>query len=282
MSSVFRAGPSPELLSYLEMLIESSQRKHKVPILKFEQLEGSANWLRTNFPSAVHVGLQRDDEYQLLSWLNQAAAGNYHFFESAFEIIKKNQSYFGISPNSPLKFKRDFESLLSIFTLFKNQINIVFESEMDFLLRVAPESGEDVQDQLKLCMKYDPEQLEIWRECLVALSKQRTNLPTNANRQIIYHREFFERMAERDQVIVERDAKIKANHAVIDKLNIEIAERDQVIVERNVERDSAIAARDSAIAARDSAIAARDFIISSKIWRTTSFYRKMRNFPREQ
>jgi hypothetical protein len=76
---------------------------------------------------------------------------------------------------------------------------------------------------------------------------------------------YDELAAGRDAVVAERDARV--------------AERDAVVAERDarvVERDAVVVERDAVVAERDAVSVGLRAIESSRVWRSTAWYRKLR------
>ena len=83
-----------QLTNYINELMLLAEQQGRTPIFKFEQLEGHVELLRSNFPTAFHLGLARNPEDQLDSWLEQIALGNRGFFDYALNVLISDKDFF--------------------------------------------------------------------------------------------------------------------------------------------------------------------------------------------
>ena len=155
-----------ELKRYLSLLISYAHSLNKVPVFKFEQLEGSAGWVKANFPDSVCVGISRDRKHQYISWLEQSTFGNGSlFFGLACAIINKNLSFFECGPIS-ICGQYDVQAFRKIFDVFKKRVVEQHEKIMDFCIDISPETLETVDQQLERVALSDSNRLHLWRDSL--------------------------------------------------------------------------------------------------------------------
>jgi len=164
---VLEAGDiQKDLKDYFAFLISYAHSLNKIPVFKLEQAEGSAAWIKTNFPDSLLVGVTRNADYQFISWLEQATFGNSSlFFGAAHNIIEKNLDFFdatSFSENGPY----DIEAYENIFNLFKRKIDYQHSLFMNFCIDISPETEESLNVQLDKVIAQDFGRLELWRYVL--------------------------------------------------------------------------------------------------------------------
>lgn len=154
-------APQEPLKKYLLRLISYAQNAGKIPIFKFEQMEGGAEWIKHNFPDATLVGLTRAPENKYISWLEQATYGNPSIFYRTLHIINKNIEYFDTGNIYALG-DYDTRSFQIIFSIFDKKIREVHSATMDFCINIAPESQEAYDEQVSKALNFDPTRADIW------------------------------------------------------------------------------------------------------------------------
>lgn len=151
------------LYEYINHLVLSCSTKGKIPVFKFEQLEGRVNQLKNWFPNSVHIGLERDSEYQFLSFLEQATFGSFGFFSSAMKFI---------DPTAAIddSMKYNFGYLENIFNEYFKIRNSLLK-ECDIIINVSPESINSLNENVQyLCILF-PEYTEIWTNTFNTLER---------------------------------------------------------------------------------------------------------------
>jgi hypothetical protein len=78
------------LHAYLSSLVDLAHRAQKIAVLKFCRSHGRAAWMRTNFPSALHLAVLRDPIAQWNSAWRQAKGGNAYFLAAPLAILSRN------------------------------------------------------------------------------------------------------------------------------------------------------------------------------------------------
>jgi hypothetical protein len=87
-------------------------------------------------------------------------------------------------------------------------------------------------------------------------------------------------LMERDQTLMERDQALMERDQALMERDQALMERDQALMERDqalMERDQALMERDQALMERDQALMERDQILQSRIWKSTSIYRRLKD-----
>lgn len=160
---VLKKGDKQEnLLTYFNGLISYAHSLNKIPVFKLEQSEGSADWIRSNFPDALCVGVSRKPENQYISWLEQASFGNNSFFLLAHKLIENNLDFFD-SPSIIFNGTHDIEAYKKTFDVFKKKIDHQHDLFMDFCLDISPESEESLDSQLTKIKKHDYSRIDLWK-----------------------------------------------------------------------------------------------------------------------
>lgn len=155
-----------DLLEYFYLLIAYAHSINKIPVFKLEQAEGSASWIKANFPDSLCVGVTRKADYQFISWLEQATFGNSSlFFGAAHQLIEKNLAFFE-TDSIELMGEYDVDAYQRIFDVFKRKVDLQHASFMDFCVDVSPESEETLINQLSKVEIHDKKRLELWRYVL--------------------------------------------------------------------------------------------------------------------
>jgi hypothetical protein len=163
---ILEADDSQEdLLKYFTSLISYAHSINKIPVFKLEQAEGSADWIKANFPDALCVGVTRKAEYQFISWLEQTTFGNNLFFGLAHRIIENNLEFFESEPIA-LNGRYDTDVYKKIFDIFKRKIDFQHSLYMDFCVDISPESEESLHDQLAKVEEHDFGRFELWKYVL--------------------------------------------------------------------------------------------------------------------
>jgi len=129
-----------QLLRYLDGLIVVANEKNRIPVFKFEQLEGHLDLLKTHFPSAIHLGLVRSRQAQLDSWLEQLALGSSGFFDTARELIVGDPDFFTNSkildnPSDQTVFDIYHSKLLLLNSKFNLTLNLYEDDREEFLAK---------------------------------------------------------------------------------------------------------------------------------------------------
>lgn len=177
---VLESGDSQEdLLKYFTSLISYAHSINKIPVFKLEQAEGSAGWIKANFPEALCVGVTRKAECQFISWLEQATFGNDSlFFGAAHRIIENNLEFFESEPIA-LTGRYDIDAYQKIFDLFKRKIDSQHSLFMDFCVDISPESEESLNVQLAKVEEHDFSRLELWQYVLSKVHDSLVREPAN-------------------------------------------------------------------------------------------------------
>ena len=191
-----------ELVIYLKRLVRAANKQNKIPIFKFEQLEGHVNLLRREFPDAIHVGIIRDQDDQYYSWLEQLSYENATFFNIARDLIVQDPDFFtpGIyydEKSNESVFHTYFEGLLSL------------RSDLDICINLNTESKPEILEKLKSIKMVSEEHVEIFEH---ALGKLSNGIETKAKfyrlikRQIILLQQRDELLQQRNELLQQRDA----------------------------------------------------------------------------
>lgn len=77
-----------ELQRYLQGLEAAVRANGRIPIFAFHDAEGLWDELQRIFPSALHVGVTRDEDAQFESWLTQLSNGNPYFFDRGRFLVR--------------------------------------------------------------------------------------------------------------------------------------------------------------------------------------------------
>ena len=163
-----------ELARYLHMLIDYAQGEGKVPVIKFTNLDGHLDFLRNEFPSSTNIAVNRGRSEQLMSWLNQAANGNYEFFKAGSKMI-------GVESTNPFIGKRKLEglssndvaSVIDDFNQYRDLLDL-FHKKMDLVINISPEVIFKPDKVLKFVEKKHLSQLALWKKALDYLAKSRS------------------------------------------------------------------------------------------------------------
>lgn len=146
--SMSEHAQDPEQAAYIGSLLELAKKSGKTAVIKFEQTDGRIPWLRAHFPEAEHVGLVRDGDAQLASWLVQLVVhDNAVFFSSAHSVAKRTPELFGEVP-ADLDVA-DFAEVVALFWRFHGTTERLRRAHCDVVLDIAPESGELPADQAR-------------------------------------------------------------------------------------------------------------------------------------
>lgn len=154
------------LLEYLTWLIKQSADSNQIPVFKFEQLEGRITQLRSWFPTALHIAVQRDSKKQFLSFLEQAAYGRYGFFEAANKMVNPRQ-HFDISK------RFNFQYLNEIFDSYYNmRKSLIGQADVEINVSSIKNKGKDAF--LDEIVHYKPEYLDLFRDVVDSLQNFKT------------------------------------------------------------------------------------------------------------
>lgn len=177
------------LSKYLHMLVDNAQRERKIPVFKFTNLEGHLEFLRSEFPSATNIAINRGRDEQLLSWFSQAANGNYEFFKAGWRTIDAEGAmpFVGTMRANPLS-DEDISNLIRDFNRYRDLIDH-FHFQMDIVINISPEATLDPSALLEFVEKHHPSQLHIWVSALGNLKNERPGvLASNERLQKSYIR----------------------------------------------------------------------------------------------
>ena len=165
-----------ELAKYLHMLIDYAQGEGKVPVFKFTNLEGHLDFLRNEFPSSTNIAVGRGRSEQLMSWLSQAANGNYEFFKAGSKMIgtEGTNVFTGKLKAKPLT-DDDIASVIDDFNQYRDLLDS-FHKKMDLVINISPEVIFKPEKVLKFVEKKHLPQLALWKKALNYLDKSRSPL----------------------------------------------------------------------------------------------------------
>lgn len=165
-----------KLAKYLHMLVEHAQGGGKVPVLKFTNLEGHLDFLRNEFPSSTNIAVGRGRSEQLISWLSQAANGNYEFFKAGSKMIgtESTNAFIGERKLKQLS-NNDITSVINDFNQYHDLLDS-FHKQMDLVINISPEVVFKPEKVLKFVETKHLPQLALWRKALKYLNDGRPTI----------------------------------------------------------------------------------------------------------
>ena len=171
-----------ELATYLHMLVDDTQKEGKAPVFKFTNLEGHVDFLRKEFPSSTNIAVGRERSHQLMSWLSQAASGNYEFFKAGSKMIRTDSTnaFTGKRKLDRLT-NDDISSVIHDFNQYRDLIDS-FHKKMDVVVNISPEVAFKPEKVLKFVEREHLPQLTIWKKSLAYLNKNRPSTMSEDNR----------------------------------------------------------------------------------------------------
>ena len=142
--------PLPSLRNYLEILISDARANRALPAISFEASDGLTPWLREVFADSIHVGLLRDPEDQLKSWLRQALQGATDFFSCALKIMRRWPIRFGDFAGPTKPSVRDWSAveLEGVFRAFDSVSRQLRLDGADFIVRPTELDEEAAREEL--------------------------------------------------------------------------------------------------------------------------------------
>jgi len=206
-----------DLKAYFTRLISYAHSIHKIPVFKLEQSEGSAAWIRVNFPNSLYVGITRKADYQFISWLEQASFGNPLFFTLACQIINKNYKFFETDPIQQTG-QYDIFAYQKIFDVFKRNIDIQHKLYMDFCIDISPESQESLSEQITKVNSHDAGRVEMWQH---VLSKVKDSLLNETETEVMIKRLKIQiaNLSKLSAINIEQANQINTLNSTLDEKN---------------------------------------------------------------
>jgi hypothetical protein len=193
-----------ELFIYLDSLIHAAFLKDRIPVFKFETLEGHASFLREKFPNSINIGTIRDPEDQYLSWLEQLALGQGGNVEKACQLIEGDPDFFFEGRTIREKTNE------YIFETYHNGL-LTLRTELDFCIDLTIDSKQQILDKLKHSSMATDKHLEAFKQALVHISsgvELKTKLRRMINFQITTTRQRDELTRQRDELVNSKSWKI--------------------------------------------------------------------------
>jgi hypothetical protein len=205
-----------QLVRYIRALAEFALLQGKLPVFKFEQLEGHVNLLRENFPEALHIGLVRNPNDQFQSWLEQLALGNSGFFDYALSLINRDAEFFrpnpGLSKSNPKDLFETFHSGL-----------ITLRSELDFTHNLYEESFQVLIG--KISSNFYKDKFILVEEELMKMNSQ-PSLEMKFNRMMNYSIKLIQ---QRDELIQQRDELTQQRDELTQQRDELTQQRDELL-----------------------------------------------------
>jgi hypothetical protein len=293
----FRNSPTEfqnQLVGYIGGLIESARKVNKTPVFKFEQLEGHVEVLRSNFPSAIHVGLIRDPKDQFDSWYEQLALGNHGFFDMASILVNGDLDFFVKSHKLPPLTDQDifdvyYDGLRSLRSNLDFTFNLYEDDRKSFISQIFPEQMREIFESAlaRLTSLEKPPTLERkflrMRARSVELTQQRDELTqqrddlTQQRDDLTQQRDDLTQQRDdltqqRDDLTQQRDELTQQRDELTQQRDDLTQQRDELTQQRDEltqQRDELTQQRDELTQQRDELTQQRDKILNSTIWRTT-------------
>ncbi len=231
-----------EIFVYIRRLVDLAHERNKIPVFKFETMEGHASFLRSKFPDSLHIGITRDRKEKYLSWLEQLALGNSFFFDKARELIAKDVEFFVIGKIY------DEKSNESVFDTYYDAI-VPLRAELDIFIDLKVDSKEVMLEKFKSINSISLEQIQVVKQALVNLSSgiDTTDKFEKALTNLIHVAQ------QRDELAQQRD---------------ELAQQ----------RDELAQQRDELAQQRDELTRQCEAIVNSRIWRASKPIRIFKEF----
>ena len=190
-----------ELFIYLNSLIDAAIDQNRIPVFKFETLEGHVPFLREKFPNSINIGVIRNPKDQYLSWLEQLAFDNSFFFEKALSLIEGDPDFFlggrtNIEKSNGYIFEIYYNALLSLRT------------ELDFSIDLGVDSKQRILDKLKQSNVATNEHLDVFEQAFINLSSgidAKTKFQKLLTKQIATIQQRDELTQQRDELTQQRD-----------------------------------------------------------------------------
>jgi len=185
-----------ELFIYLDSLIRAAFEKGRIPVFKFETLEGHASFLSEKFPNSINIGTIRDPEEHYLSWQEQLALGLGGNFGVARKLIEGDPDFFSVGRTNSEKTNE------WIFETYYNGL-LTLRPELDFCIDLTLDSKQQILDKLEQCNKSTPKHLEAFKQALVHVSsgvELKTKLRRMINHQITTSQQRDELTQQRDEL----------------------------------------------------------------------------------
>lgn len=109
---------SSEALNYLNQIIEFCGKNNQNPVFKFETFAGRIPLLKKHIENAIQIGIIRNFDEQLFSFLEQITYNNTFFFDEIIHLMQTNIEFFKIEKEA-LEFSPDIEHLKYLFAAFE-------------------------------------------------------------------------------------------------------------------------------------------------------------------
>jgi adenylate kinase family enzyme len=176
-----------QLIKYLKRLVSVANENNKTPVFKFEQLEGHLDLLKSHFPSGIHIGLIRNRQAQLDSWLEQLALGSSGFFDAARKLVLDDPDFFTNGeildkPTNEEVFEIYHSRLRSLGSDFDMTINLSEDNRDEFLTKIVSSSTHKIiasafeqLDKLEKPPTFEKKFIRMRARCL-ELTQQRDEL----------------------------------------------------------------------------------------------------------
>jgi hypothetical protein len=269
------------LFEYLDGLVREVCKRGRTPVLAVETSEGRIRWLRHRFPQAVQIGIVRDRDAQLSSWLQQAAYGDFAFFDLARQLMEANPGWFGGRLTSTQTSAEDLEVLFdryreaAVGALYRDADAVLDIAALDPAALLAPlglgssDNVRRVQDFLNGHPKQDPsspDRLALIVDYEFSVRRQRD----------VLSQQHDDARAEADRLLQELDSvRAQRDQAVKERADLE-SELASVRAEVERLRNQ----RDAARAEVDELTAQCDAILTSRSWRYTAWLRDRGSNPK--
>lgn len=109
---------APEAIDYLNQIIDFCGKINQNPVFKFETLTGRIPLLKQHFENAIQIGIVRNFDEQLFSFLEQMVYNNTFFFDEIICLMQTNIEFFKIEQEA-LEFRPDIEHRKYLFAAFE-------------------------------------------------------------------------------------------------------------------------------------------------------------------